>query len=335
MIVRRVAAELERELRNARVRAAGALAGGRFGLRVPRGTVVLDPFGPLPLVTLEPELPLERLPGWPRALSETLEGLRVERVRGRRGDRLIAFDLAARSRFGVASRYRLVVELTPRFGNIVLLKDDSVIAAAKEFPRGAAARRATVVGEPYEPPPLPSPTAESAPLEAFVALAAAEPGARERAIRALRGAVPLLPRLPAESLVAEAAALGASPEALAARALERARALVAAADGEPDALGNVFVYSDGGQVVQVHVVPLRQFAGLAERREPRLLPLLGGLLDAQGRTRYCAPNATRSSASAPTCEPPTACAAPASSSTRISARFRPGRRASYRRASRA
>jgi predicted ribosome quality control (RQC) complex YloA/Tae2 family protein len=295
LIVRRLAGELERELRNARVRAAGMLADGRFGFLVPAGTVALDPFGPLPLVTLEPEQPLERRPGWPRALGETLEGLRVERVRGRRGDRLIAFDLAARSRFGVASRYRLVVELTPRFGNIVLLKDDTVVAAAKEFPRGSGGRRATVVGEPYEPPPLPSPAAGDDPPSAFAALAGGGPGAREAAIRALRGSVPLLPRLLAESLVAEAAALPASPAALAARALERARALVAASDGEPVALGDVFVYADGGRIVQAHVVPLQQFAALEERRERRLLPLLGTLLEVGGSTRAAQAFAARRS----------------------------------------
>ncbi|MGP6190164.1 MAG: NFACT RNA binding domain-containing protein [Vulcanimicrobiaceae bacterium] len=285
LIVRRLAAELERELRGARVRSAGMLAGGRFGLRVPRGTLALDPFGPTPLLTLEPELPLERAAGWPRAFADVLEGLRIERVRGRHGDRLIAIDLAARSRFGVASRYRLVVELTPRFGNLVLLKDDGVIAAAKEFPRGSAGRRATVVGEEYEPPPLPSPPAETDPLEAFAALAAGELGARERAIRALRGAVPLLPRLPAESFVAEAAELGTGSAALASRVVERARALVEASDGEPGTLGDVFVYGGGGQVVQVHVIPLLQFSALEVRRERALLPLLGGLLDAQGRAR--------------------------------------------------
>jgi predicted ribosome quality control (RQC) complex YloA/Tae2 family protein len=296
LIVRRLAAELERELRGARVRAAGMLAGGRFGLRVPRGTVALDPFGPTPLVTFEPELPLERLAGWPRAFGDALEGLRVERVRGRRGDRLIAFDLAARSRFGVASRYRLVVELTPRFGNVVLLKDETVIAAAKEFSRGASGRRATVIGEPYEPPPLPSLPADIDPLEAFAALGAGEPGARRRAIRALRGAVPLLPQLPAESLVAEAASLGTGAGAFAGRALERAGALVAASDGEPAALGDVFVYADVGQVVQVHVIPLMQFAALEERRECALLPLLGGLLDDQGRARAAQAFAARRSA---------------------------------------
>ena len=150
----------------------------------------------------------------------------------------------------------------------MLLKDDTVVAAAKEFPRGSGGRRATVVGEPYEPPPLPSPAAGDDPPSAFAALAGGGPGAREAAIRALRGSVPLLPRLLAESLVAEAAALPASPAALAARALERARALVAASDGEPVALGDVFVYADGGRIVQATWFPL-QFAALEERRERR------------------------------------------------------------------
>jgi predicted ribosome quality control (RQC) complex YloA/Tae2 family protein len=207
------------------------------------------------------------------------------RVRGRRGDRLIAFELSARSRFGVASRVRLVIELTPRFGNIVLLKDDAVVAAAKEFPRSEGARRATVAGEPYEPPPLPAPPDAGDPADAFAALARGEAGARERAVRALRGAVRLLPKLPAESLVAEAAALGAGAATFADRALEQARALTEARDEGSETLDDVFVYAERGGLVQVHVVPLAQFAAYETRREARLLPLLSQALGERQRAR--------------------------------------------------
>ena len=114
LIVRRIAAELERGLRGARIRAAGATPDGRFALRLPQGTLALDPFGPTPLASLEPEIPLRRAPGWPRTIADALEGLRIERIRARRGDRLLALDCAAHSRFGVSSAYRLVVEKLER-----------------------------------------------------------------------------------------------------------------------------------------------------------------------------------------------------------------------------
>lgn len=283
LIVRRLGAELDRAVRGARVRAAGRLADGRFGLQLPSGMLALDAFGPTPVVTLEAGAELERAAGWVRTMADALEGLRIDRVRSRRGDRLLAFECSSRSRFGVESGYRLVVELVPRFGNVVLLKDETVVSAAKEFGRDANAVRATVVGETYEPPPLPAPAPAAAPLFAdalsLVGAAsdeAARTAARGRASAALRGLVPLLPRLVADSLVAETTfAAGASPEALAERCIARAHALLEATDGEPAGLGDIFAYRDAGRLVQCHVVPLAQFAELSLIREPALLPLLG------------------------------------------------------------
>ena len=149
LIVRRLAAELERALRGARLRDVGRLADGRFGLRVPAGILAIDAFGPTPIVALEADAPLDRTAGWTRTMADALVGLRIDTIRARRGDRLIAIDCSSRSRFGVASGYRLVVELVPRFGNIVLLKDETIVSAAKEFSRADNARRATNVGDPY------------------------------------------------------------------------------------------------------------------------------------------------------------------------------------------
>jgi predicted ribosome quality control (RQC) complex YloA/Tae2 family protein len=259
LIVRRLAAELDRALRGARIRAVGLAPGGRFALRVPRGTVVVDAFGSPPVVTLEGELELERAAGWVRTMADTLEGLRIERVRSRRGDRLIAFECAAKSRFGVESRYRLVAELVPRFGNVLLLKDDTIVSAAREFTRAENERRATVAGDLYEPPPLPEP--------AFA------PGV----LGAIRSAEPLVPRLVAQSLAAEAErtlAAGASCDSVTERAVAKARSLTESADGEPAALGDIYAYWEGPKLVAVHVVPLMQFAALRTTREPELLPLL-------------------------------------------------------------
>jgi predicted ribosome quality control (RQC) complex YloA/Tae2 family protein len=288
MIVRRLAAELDASLRGARIRAAGRIADGRFGLRVPGGIVVIDAFGPTPIVTREGDAELDRSTGWIRAFANALEGLRIERVRARRGDRLIAFECRSRSRFGVENGYRLVAELVPRFGNLVLLKDDTVVSAAKEFGRGDNARRATLVGDLYEPPPLPAVAA--APLGLAAAVAALESGdgpqARDLAARALRHDVPLLPRLVAESAIAELARVrGASPQALARRCLERAQALVAAADGEPAGLGDVYAYREDALLVQCHIVPLLQFAHLTCERVPAIAPVLASVVGAATRSR--------------------------------------------------
>ncbi|MBD5632914.1 MAG: DUF814 domain-containing protein [Candidatus Eremiobacteraeota bacterium] len=282
LIVRRLAAELDRALRGARVRDAGRLADGRFGLRVPQGTLAFDAFGPTPILALEERIyELERTAGWIRAMAGTLEGLRIDRIRARRGDRLIAIDCSSRSRFGVESGYRLVAELVPRFGNVLLLKDDTIVSAAKEFSLAENGRRSIVVGDAYEPPPLPEPPAAE-PLESAFAALALEDGdaARANASRALRAAVPLVPRLVADSLVADALrANGAAPAARAARARIRAESLVAAADGEPAGSGDVFAYrNESGELVQCHVVPLAQYARSQESRAPALLGLLAELV---------------------------------------------------------
>ncbi len=280
LLVRRLGAELHKRLQGARIRGVGLLADGRFGLRTGAGVLAFDVFAELPLLLLEPDQPLSPEPGWPRALADALEGLKIERIRARRGDRLIALDAASRSRFGVVSQSRLVAELVPRFGNLVLLKGETVVAAAKSFQKGGRTLRTVNPGEPYEPPPLPRSPATPPPLaEELAALASGDGGetARKRAAKALRAAAPLLPLLVADSFVAEAARVPwVSPELLAAWLLEKTRDLIAATEGEPEGLGDVFVYAQDGRLAQAHVVPLQQFAGLDTRRVRELLPLLAG-----------------------------------------------------------
>jgi predicted ribosome quality control (RQC) complex YloA/Tae2 family protein len=276
LIVRRIAAELDASLRGARIRDAGRLADGRFGVSVARGTIAIDAFGPTPIVALEATCELERTAGWVRAAATTLVGLRIERVRARRGDRLIAIECSARSRFGVTSTYRFVAELVPRFGNVLLLKDDTIVSAAKEFSGDQNARRSIVVGDTYQPPPLPSAPANAESLDlAFVELARHDDeSTRDRASRALRGELPLVPRLVADSLIADAARALPAP-GLAERCRTRARNLLDATEGEPSGLGDVFAYRDGaGTLVAAHVVPLAQYAALAESREPSLVALV-------------------------------------------------------------
>ena len=287
IICRRVAAELDAKLARARIRSAGLLPDGRAALETPRGTVAIDFAGATPDISLEADGVPGIVPGWSRAFAETLSGLQIRSVRARPGDRLIALECAASSRFGVASSYRLVIELVPRFGNVLVLKDDTVVVAAREFRAGGTTRRTISRGETYEPPPLPQPSRTLAQLvEAAAPLAAGDSSSAslERLSAALRGVDPSLPRLLAESLVSEASAAAAGAagdaEALAAALLQSGRHLLAMLD-EPGKLSEpVFAYADESErLIQAHLFPLRQFsATLRELRPPEMLPLLSASL---------------------------------------------------------
>jgi predicted ribosome quality control (RQC) complex YloA/Tae2 family protein len=288
MIVRRLAAELNRTVRGARIRQAGLLAGDRFGLNLGSQSVNVDPFAQTPIVTLEPPAPLGAGRGWVRTFADALEGLRIEAVTALAGDRVILFDCASRSRFGVESGYRLVAELVPRFGNLLLLKGDTVVAAVKEFEAGGSTRRTIAPGAPYEPPPPPSRDITAPPLEAEVASFAAgdrSESAFGRAARALRADLPVVPRLVADSLIAQAShAQWRSAEALAVHL--RAEALALLAQFEQQGVdAPVFVYRDDGRIVQFHVVRLQQLGSLDEAREDSLLRLTGTAIGVEAARR--------------------------------------------------
>jgi predicted ribosome quality control (RQC) complex YloA/Tae2 family protein len=280
LIVRRLAAELDRATRGARVREAGLDDDGRFALRLPRTTLAIDAFGPTPILTLDERgFGVRDVPGWSRAIAKAIEGMKIDAVRARRGDRLVAIDLSAQSRFGVATAYRLVCELVPRFGNVLLLKHQTIVAAAKEFDASGAASRATrtiLAGGEYEPPPLPiGDVADDARERLTAALRA---GDVEALARAVRSAVPLLPREIARSYALEACELGGdarATDALVERLVARATALVGGADGEPAGTGDAFVYRDAGRLVQFHVVPLCQYDALTCERVAQVVPLCG------------------------------------------------------------
>jgi predicted ribosome quality control (RQC) complex YloA/Tae2 family protein len=239
ILIRRAAAELERELRGARVTDAGLLDDGRFGIRLGgrrKGNdlmLAIDIFGSPPLVSLEVlELSIAGDPGWSRSIATALRGLRLGEVRSRPGDRVLVLDFGTTSRFGVTSGVKLVAELVPRFGNLLLLRDGAIIAAAKQFSPAENEARSVGVGGPYRPPPLPD-------------------------------GPPRLPKLLAESLTATG---DADPQ--------RAAALLAvAADAAAVSDGTIYVYRDAGRLVAAHVVPLAQFAALEGATVTELLPL--------------------------------------------------------------
>jgi predicted ribosome quality control (RQC) complex YloA/Tae2 family protein len=278
ILIRRAAAELERALRGGRVTDSGLLDDGRIALRFgglkKRGpaTLAVEAFGSPPVVTLDDtELALAIDPGWLRSAGATLRGMRLTSVRARRGDRVLVLTFGTASRFGVESESRLVLELVPRYGNVVLLRDRLVVAAAKQFSPAENEARAVQVGLPYEPPPLPKPSLDFAGFTRALE-AAADAKARTRA---LGDYLPEVPRLLAASVVAEAETAFAEASAvgrLAAWLDQRARAVLAGAEAEADALGGVHVYrDDAGAIVAAHVVPLAQYAGLAHVTAPSLL----------------------------------------------------------------
>jgi predicted ribosome quality control (RQC) complex YloA/Tae2 family protein len=179
ILIRRAAVELERDLRGGRVTDAGLLDDGRFGIRIGGrrggGEIVLaiDIFGSPPLPTLErEELSIAGDPGWSRSIATALRGLRLGEVRSRPGDRVLVLDFGTTSRFGVTSGVKLVAELIPRFGNLLLLRDGSIIAAAKQFSPAENEARSVGVGGPYRPPPL----REDPPLPKLLAASLAAEG---------------------------------------------------------------------------------------------------------------------------------------------------------------
>jgi predicted ribosome quality control (RQC) complex YloA/Tae2 family protein len=275
ILIRRAADELEQALRGGRVTDAGLLDDGRFALRIGgRQTgatlLVFDVFGSPPLPALEDaELSIAGDPGWARSIATVLRGLRVGEVRSRHGDRVLVLDFGTTSRFGVVHGVKLVAELIPRFGNVLLLRDGIVLAAAKQFSPAENETRSVGVGGPYRPPPL-----REASLDDAGFAAATVAAGRDGLVRALAQARPGLPRLLAESLSFEVEAQDwPSPGRRAAVLLERADALLADAAGTALLAAPLHVYRDAGRLTAAHVVPLAQFGADRHTEVAELLPL--------------------------------------------------------------
>jgi predicted ribosome quality control (RQC) complex YloA/Tae2 family protein len=303
ILIRRAAAELERSLLRGRVTDAGLLDDGRIAVRfalpfdklragsaqggVRKGrlaTLAIDAFGSPPVVTLDAaELAVAVDPGWLRSAGTTLRGMRLTAVRARHGDRVLVLAFGTASRFGVESESRLVLELVPRYGNVVLLRDRVVVAAAKQFSPAENEARSVQVGLPYEPPPLPRATLDFAAFSRALE-AAADP--RDR-VRALGGYRPELPRLLAASVVAESEGTPwESAARLAAWLDERGRAVLASAETAAAGPDAVHVYRDGdGTIAAAHVVPLANYAALAHDTVPDLLGLFAEARSATLRSR--------------------------------------------------
>ena len=159
-LIARLAAEIDARFRGARVRDVGKLADGRTAIvlwsRGAESTLCIDIFATPPLVSVEDaELPIESEPGFIRAAGAALRGSTLLATKARKGDRLLRLTFGTRSRFGVGDESDLYIELAPRFGNIVLVRKERIVAAAKEFSLAQNPARAVEAGQPYALPPLP------------------------------------------------------------------------------------------------------------------------------------------------------------------------------------
>ena len=158
VLIARLAHELRDVIAGARVEDVGLLADGRTGIVVRKAgrrvILAFDLFASPPMMTLEDaELGIAEEPGFVRSLARSLRGTVITDVSARRGDRLLRLRFGSRSRFGVGDELDLYVELVPRFGNAVLTKGMTIVAAAKEFGAADNPLRSVVAGSPYALPP--------------------------------------------------------------------------------------------------------------------------------------------------------------------------------------
>lgn len=280
ILIHRLALELSSRFCGARVQGAGQLPDGRFALQVWRsGTIsviAFDVFSQTPVVTVETaELTLEPEPGFIRRSGAVLRGMTIEAIRSRKGDRVLRLDFGARSRFGVQSGYALIAELVPRFGNLLLVKEDTIVSALKEFTPSENAHRSITAGDAYEPPPL-SLDARTAEPEFVAALQSRTRGAvpSRAVIAAFRGRFPLLPQAIAVSILTRTLAQSGEDTAqrLGSRLTDEATAFLSSV--HDSMVGPLVVYRDSGTLVQAHVTGLDQFAHLETNRSESILPLL-------------------------------------------------------------
>ncbi|TAM76790.1 DUF814 domain-containing protein [bacterium] len=185
LLLRREAAELAAELHGARIRDAGALPDGRFALAFGgRGgdrLLVFDAFGPQPSALLERgELAAGGEPRWVRPLAAALIGWTVIDATSVRGDRVLILELGRGNQFGVRSEGRFVAELVPRFGNLLALRGETIVALARQFTRADNEVREALPGRRYQPPPPPPPHPERDALEAHLANVVGDPAALRR-----------------------------------------------------------------------------------------------------------------------------------------------------------
>ena len=175
-LLSRAANELDETLAGVRITGAREVHGGMaLTLRARGGsaTLHLAVFAQPPMVWLADELAAPQPSGAVRAIGNAIASMTISAVRCVPNDRILEFDLQRRSSFGVVDASQLIVELIPRFGNVILCKDGIVVAALREFSLAQNSARAIEIGRPYVGPPpairRPDPPVELPPSESVLA----------------------------------------------------------------------------------------------------------------------------------------------------------------------
>ena len=175
-LLSRAAKELDETLAGVRITGVREVPGGlALTLRARGGSASLHfaVFAQPPMVWLADDLVAAQPSGAVRAIGNAIASMTIAAVRCVPNDRILEFDLQRRSSFGVIDASRLIVELIPRFGNVILCKDGLVVAALREFSLAQNSARAIEIGRPYVGPPpgirRPEPPIELPPSESVLA----------------------------------------------------------------------------------------------------------------------------------------------------------------------
>ncbi|MHB8462952.1 MAG: NFACT family protein [Vulcanimicrobiaceae bacterium] len=175
-LLARAATELDETLRGVRITGTREVLGGiAITLRARGGSAALHlaVFAQPPIVWLSGEVTAPQPVGATRAIGSAVASHTIAAVRCIPNERILAFDLQRRSSFGVVDASQLIVELIPRFGNVILCKDGIVVAALREFSLAQNSARAIEIGRLYvgPPPALQRPDApvDTSPTESVLA----------------------------------------------------------------------------------------------------------------------------------------------------------------------
>ena len=283
-LVARLADELDRSLRGARIQSVTALPNALLFFCYRRGEQIvlharLDPSAPLlaAYASAAPKDPGSA--GWLGDVAGLLRGCVIDGIAPIPLDRVIVADVSSRSAFGVPSPTRVVFELQPRKANALVLRqargEDAwvIVAAQKRFAEGA--HRRVAIASPYEPPPARRPTLDRPRfIVAARALSLEDVKAWERALSGLdTGCTPALAR---EVIYRVARSQASEPAHAALTVWAELRAQVEAALA---AAGPVFAWYADDDMLACHLVPLSW---------PKVAPVSGASLN-----EWCASALTR------------------------------------------
>lgn len=85
--------------------------------------------------------------------NQNLNGARLQAVNIAESDRIIFLEFSAVDIYNQQNNFQLILELIPRYQNIILIKDDSIIDSIKKISFAQNRHRQILPGIKYEPPP--------------------------------------------------------------------------------------------------------------------------------------------------------------------------------------